>query len=91
VDKSPGGNPKFFPTTVRPGPGADRAGCTAVDENRAAPMIYTSTNAAGVRGSIFRWLFSPWTPATLVLVYILGSRSAGRLLSTETQPQKHSL
>ncbi len=40
-----------------------------------APRIYTNTSPARVRGSIFRWFFEPWTPAGLVLVYILGSRT----------------
>ncbi len=42
-----------------------------------APRIYSNysnTSPAGVRGSFFRWFFDPWTPAGLVLVYILGSR-----------------
>ncbi len=39
-----------------------------------APRIYTNTNPAGVRESVFRLFFGTRAPAGLVLVYILGSR-----------------
>ncbi len=45
--------------------------CTSVCR---APRICTNTSPAGSWGSIFLAFLDPWTPARLVVVYIVGSR-----------------